>query len=599
MKNLISKLNNNFFKKIVPIATLVTFWLGPLVYSKEKPFSFEAIPVGSGYDFEKSDFEYSYFERYGFSHGAKFNKKNRVLKIEDSSLEWDTSNGEVSVEDKNGERVCVTEFFDSGVDVFSYEELRDILIPIINGEKPWQDVVLSKEENKTLGDFVYMFSKLEDIAQVTQGENFLGYKFNISGVAELKAQMLVNQKNADIEFTYGTEVHGLANADAHLFVNLNRNGDFSFEDLISGKISFEGDFNADMGWKYNVFKTINKFWQLRKNNFTLGVLNKNSEIETAYYDYKADFNFGIDADINNLSAANIATYSMTNVKEAKSIKQIDSTLFYKILGLENVLLMTGTERREILETIESSETFEEISVDKDSENFKRMESSDTVSNRSSEKDFFYGLTFIGDFVGGSKYKTSASFFVTSKNYPEKTFLVGSFFNNPYFNFKMNHISSDKEINDGEAFLTILGNSKNKFYDYFREEVRNEINPLKENLSLHLRKDLLRETNGIFLTYSENNLSRKVGGIVALEGAGYYEFGKIEGEYENGSYFRMNLGSFEVGAKKESYNNSMYKGERMSSDVSWFIDNWNINFQIYSKADELGVEGFELHASRAF
>ncbi len=591
MKNITSKLKNNF-KKIIPIAVaLSTFAFNSLAYTKENSFSFDQIPLKpekySEHVIKESETSFQYSKGYWFSRGLIFKESEKILKIKDSSFKWDMEDGEATIKNKNDEKVSISNFFKEGIDVFSNEKVIDIFIKISEG-MPLEDVVLSEKTNTTIREIIEFAKAFDSISETSEGENFYNYQINLLGTAELTSSILTtqifqNQKGLEFELIHGTNVKALANAEAYFEIGADWNKSISIEDLIITGESFEGNIYGKIGYNYSLLKSIEEFWQFRQNSLTFGVLQKISEIEKISYD--ARFILNLEADFETILMSNT-----TIKKEYESIKKRDSQLAYGILDLENLLFMAGVSQDEIKEKIKLYE--EKIILNSNGEEIEKIDNYEIVTNRFKAK-VFYGLSHIKDTIFMPKIKTSVSLFGSITNYSKENNQFGMLLKNPYLNSKLNHKGNY------ETFFTIIGNKNNPFYDYFKEKIKQTINPIEKYLESKLHTDLLRELNGVFLTYSEKDKTRKFGGVVGFSNKSYIELGQINGENKQGNYLKIGLPSFQMKFNSEINSHLGGYGESKSLEISGVKKGWNINLELEPMVNEMGIENVKLYFSRTF
>jgi hypothetical protein len=573
MKNIISKF-------ISIVVTLSAFASNSLASTKED-YSFEQIPqTPIEYKIKESEIKFQYSKKYDFSNNLEFDEDKQTLRIKDSSLECKIGK-DCTIKNKYNERVPISDFFRVGIDSFSNEELVDILIKISRG-MPLEDIVLSKENNTTIEDLINLSRTFDSIAKIKKGKNFYDYKINyLLGAAELKGIVMTkenfeNQKGSELEVIHGTSMEALVNAKAYFEMGYNWNKALSIEDLIIKRELFEGNIYWKMGWNYSLSRSMNEFWQFKYDLLTLGILQTRSEIDEIRY--STDFNFNLQIEF--------PTVSMTNTtvkKEFESKKQIYSQLVYRIIDLEYLSLMTGIRQTNTREEIKSYEnkTISDLNgkrTEKNSDDFFR----DYTNTRG-----FYGITVTKDIDSFPEIETSISLFGVMTNYSENNGF-GALVCSNYLNAKLDSESSD-------IFLTVAG--KGNFCDYFKEKIRNTINPLGQYLESSIYTDLLRESEGVFLTYSKKDNVKRFGGIIGFSNL-YVELGQIDGD-KQGNYFRFGSPSLQIGFNSEAYSNSEMHGKKTNLEISWVKKDWHINLKVEPMAEELGIEGIGLYVSKGW
>jgi hypothetical protein len=346
--------------------------------------------------------------------------------------------------------------------------------------------------------------------------------------------------------------------------------------MIRGEV-FEGNVYGKIGWNYSILRSMNEFWQFKYDLLTLGILQTKSEIDEIRY--ITDFDLNLQIDFPTLSINNT-----TREKEFESKRKEYSQLVYSVRDLENFSFMIGIKQSDIREEIKSKENKTILDLngertEENSENFVK-DYSDTTA--------LYGLTLIKDII--SMPETSVSLFGSITNYKENNGF-GVLGCNNYLNAKLGNKNS-------KIFLTIAGNGSN-FCDYFKEEIKNTINPIGSHLESKLHTDLLRKSNGIFLTYSREDKTNKFGGIVGFLNKSYIELGQIEGEGRKGNYFRFGSPSLQIGFNSETYSNSEMHGNRTNLEISGVKKGWNINLRLEPMEEELGIKSVGLYVSKTF
>ncbi|MEN7982044.1 MAG: hypothetical protein ABFQ65_01195 [Nanoarchaeota archaeon] len=590
MKNLVSRLKNNFFKKIVPIAVAFsTFSFNSLAYSKENLYNAYSQPkpdIVYENNIKKSKTEFLAYRKYDVSNGFLYDWET----FEIGNLKR-KQNGDVLIKNKNGEEVCISDFFNERdyENLLSKENLEEIISKLGTGEMLWEDIIFSEEDSMTFGmlkdSIEELFESLGGVAKITYGENFGNYKVGLDANADLELITTTTKSGDLLEFINREKVLAYVKGDINLELGFERS-----EIIPTGDMEWDNFFEAGgfvkTTWNYDFYKSFEKFSEIGYKN---GALNSSlikfgiqqQKWERERISYKSNFNLKFRLDL-------FAPFIFDElIEERLDIKEQGySELGYGIFELNDFLLMAGINQNSVTRNEKSCKKIKNKFLD-----FEREIITDIYDcKENTSNDFKENVLYGGGFV--MEFAQHLSFYLAGANNKNNN-QFGVFANSQYFNGMLNN-------RDFEFSFTIFGNKSNPYYDYYYSRVKALVSPI--NIETKMSPSLL---TGLFLGFEKKDFLEKQNIVLGFPSNYHLKFEKIKGEDSRGYSWDIGLNHFEMGFYYEDYFGPKMHGETNLIKISGNIDNVMnvaINSEIKVKTNyknELELEGFGIYFSKYF